>query len=54
MANYKKKNGNRKRDKLHGFRWIKDVLNSSGKGDSWRIGGLIRRHIRQSSQAHEE
>lgn len=54
MANYKKKNGNRKREKLRGFRWMRNLVTASGDFGSWRIGGLIRRHIRQSSQASED
>lgn len=51
MANYKKKNGNRKRERLYGFR---NLLNRSAYGSSWRINSLIRCFVRQSKQADED
>lgn len=54
MANYKKKNGTRKREKTNGFRWIKDLASASGRYGSYRFGGKIRRFVRQSFQAFTE
>lgn len=51
MANFKKKNGNRKRARLNGFRNIKI---DQAVGLHWRHGGLIRRFARQSLKAASE
>lgn len=50
MANYKKKNGHRKRPRFHGFRNTKN----NARSDSWRLDSIIRRFIRQSSKVDEE
>lgn len=51
MANYKKKNGRRNREKLNGFR---NTVNRNAYGASYRINSLIRRHVRQSLKACED
>jgi len=53
MANYKKKNGKRKRDSFNGFRWITN-FSRAAIGDMSRYSSAIRRFIRQSSKANEE
>jgi hypothetical protein len=44
---YKKKNGKRHRERTHGFR-------HSTKCYSWRLGGVLRKHLRTILKIEED
>lgn len=51
--NYKKKNGNRKRDRLHGFRYMELGRPGKARGDSWRIDSAVRKHYKAAAAVEE-